>query len=460
MVAAVPQKAAFYAACNYWIGNAYTFINGSAVGTNSGTTAIQYDGEMCAYRELDRTGDTATWNPIVNRLYQEYDYYVNTIASPAGGTSGHLKHCDGLAQDVIRATARSAAAQTSISNILTNSVYQNGQAAYEDLSTIEYSREVAYAASAFLAWKLIGQSLDGTRTARFAQLITWAEGHLDLYSTGTGTYTRPFMVALTAKTLIAKYEQDGADATIVTKIGAAADYIWSTCWKSTAGAWGVGGAFLYTDRTGFDALDGFTQPDLNMLIAPMFGWLWSVTGEQKWRDRGDAIFAGGIPVYSGAVHVSGSYQGTPSVPAVKQIFQQSFWGHKYISYAEIEVNPVIMTTIETTSKPSESFKVTPILVNFAAPDTDYTIATPSTSTKRIVLCGAVYQEADAHTLTFKSGSATIANMQRAASDGNFNPISENAYLVSEPGEALKVRSSAIIVDILFYTYECTKVPLR
>lgn len=116
-----------------------------------------------------------------------------------------------------------------------------------------------------------------------------------------------------------------------------------------------------------------------------------------------------------------------------------------------------MTTIACTRQASENNNVTPIAVTFAAPDTDYTIATP-TGSNRIFLCGMVYQEADAHTLTFKSGSNIIATMQRTTFDGNWNGITKEVFLVSEPGEALKVRSSATIVDILFYTFEGDKLP--
>jgi hypothetical protein len=35
-------------------------------------------------------------------------------------------------------------------------------------------------------------------------------------------------------------------------------------------------------------------PDLNLLIAPVFGWLYHQTGETKYLTRGDEIFAGGV----------------------------------------------------------------------------------------------------------------------------------------------------------------------
>src|SRR5207249_10848792 len=35
-------------------------------------------------------------------------------------------------------------------------------------------------------------------------------------------------------------------------------------------------------------------PDLNLLIAPAFAWLYKQTGDVTYRDRADAIFVGGV----------------------------------------------------------------------------------------------------------------------------------------------------------------------
>lgn len=118
---------------------------------------------------------------------------------------------------------------------------------------------------------------------------------------GGGPYVRPFMVGVVSKVLIQYYTQIDADSRILSALADVSDYIWTTCFKTTAGAWGAANAFLYSDRTGFDGDDAITQPTLNMLICPLYGWLWSQTGEQQYRDRGDLIFTGGQPVYSGGI---------------------------------------------------------------------------------------------------------------------------------------------------------------
>ncbi len=58
------------------------------------------------------------------------------------------------------------------------------------------------------------------------------------------------------------------------------------------------GAFEYVQPT----IDGVGSedpaPDLNLLIAPMYGWLYAQTGASRFRDRGDAIFVGGVGMAS------------------------------------------------------------------------------------------------------------------------------------------------------------------
>jgi hypothetical protein len=161
-------------------------------------------------------------------------------------------------------------------------------------------------------------------------------------------YCRPFMMGLTCKALIDYYYYVSQDTIIIDRIRAGLDYIWDSCWKATAGAWGRANAFTYTDRPTdqmfplthrtSQALDQFTQPDLNMIVCPAFGWMYHVTGESKWRTRGDQIFTGSIPIYNGNVGVSGADLGQPNqYVSGKRHNQQLYWGPKYFLWAEGQV---------------------------------------------------------------------------------------------------------------------------
>ena len=51
------------------------------------------------------------------------------------------------------------------------------------------------------------------------------------------------------------------------------------------------GGFLYDTIWG----GGRTyEPGLNLLIAPLYAWVYTMTGETKYRDRGDEIFRQGV----------------------------------------------------------------------------------------------------------------------------------------------------------------------
>ena len=50
---------------------------------------------------------------------------------------------------------------------------------------------------------------------------------------------------------------------------------------------------MYTDRA-TDTGGMEAAPDLNLLIAPVYAWLYHQTGNTVYRDRADQIFAGGV----------------------------------------------------------------------------------------------------------------------------------------------------------------------
>ena len=89
------------------------------------------------------------------------------------------------------------------------------------------------------------------------------------------------------------------------------DHLWTYMWMPTlpdstfAGCTSVPNrnikGFLYVDRQIYDSQGNPAEspcvgaaPDLNMLIAPAFAWLYKETGDAKYRDRGDQIFGGGV----------------------------------------------------------------------------------------------------------------------------------------------------------------------
>jgi hypothetical protein len=129
---------------------------------------------------------------------------------------------------------------------------------------------------------------------RFAALdrsVAYGIGHLDQYVDGPDTragaaYHQPFMAGLMMEALIEYYEfrraAGDADPRIPWVVERTANWLWSTAWIPSAEA------FYY------DSKEKAPAPDLNLLIAPAFAWLWQLTGDPRHQERGDAVFAGGV----------------------------------------------------------------------------------------------------------------------------------------------------------------------
>jgi hypothetical protein len=102
-------------------------------------------------------------------------------------------------------------------------------------------------------------------------------------------YNKPFMVGLLNDALIKYSAAYSADARIPGAVQRAVDYMWTYDWNPTARA------FVYLDGPcpGYDD-NQIPAPDLNNLIVSGFGWTYQQTRQTVYRDRGEAIFGGGV----------------------------------------------------------------------------------------------------------------------------------------------------------------------
>lgn len=155
----------------------------------------------------------------------------------------------------------------------------------EDIfNNTELSREVAYALTSYLSAEALGYGDNALRVSRLDASLN----HLNLWTNHSSSvpFVRPFMQSLTAKGVIRNNETH-PDSRILPAIKAAFDKTWNEMWVPAS--W----AFRYTDR---DVPSGGTEPspDLNLLIAPVYAWLYAQTGEVGYRDKFDAIFFGGV----------------------------------------------------------------------------------------------------------------------------------------------------------------------
>lgn len=251
--------------------------------------AQYYDAERIYLNIRDYTKD-ASWLDCAAAAEKVYrDEYV---IPASGNVQGFRNFSKGLEMDFLR--TGDAKSRDAI-RLLATRMYCIEGSAYADneLPKIDLSRENAYCLSSYISNENVGY----LSIARKARVVNWALGHLSQWFVNkTARFKRPFMAALTAEALIEYWEQTD-DPRVIPALVNAADVLWAEYWVPSAEA------FKYTDidtRT-LPPSDpayntGGTEPasDLNLLISPLYGFLWAQTGESRFRDRHDAVFAGGV----------------------------------------------------------------------------------------------------------------------------------------------------------------------
>jgi len=180
-------------------------------------------------------------------------------------------------------------------NLANRSAYGVHSAAViaEWLKGAHRSREAAYLLQALLACKRcdLGREVNDY-DARVNTLIDLIIGHFDQWFDGkTSTWMQPFMVGLSAHALI-EYatEYPGWDGAALI-LSDAATWLRDNAWNEERGAFYLSNDRPYEPWADRDGLRW--AQDLNMLVAPIYAWLWKETGDAQWRDFGDKVFESG-----------------------------------------------------------------------------------------------------------------------------------------------------------------------
>jgi len=229
-----------------------------------------YDGERVFYQIADYTGDP-TWNQCAQNSEETYRSYV---LKNQGRIPGWRIFPHGLAMD-FRRTGDEQSKQAAIL-LSKNAAYADrGGGKGEGLS-----RETAYCINAYL----VAESLGEPRNPNLKKAVDYALGHIDQWFVQNASDNwAPFMFGLTAEALIAYHDQVEEDPRILPAIKLGCDECWKRAWVEKDGA------FWYRARN-----PARGAPDLNLLIAPAFAWVYLKTGDTSYRDRGDKVFAGGV----------------------------------------------------------------------------------------------------------------------------------------------------------------------
>ncbi len=291
--------------------------------------ATYYDMIRVAYQVADYTGKSS-WNSCALRARTIYrDGYVMPNNA---GVPGYWNFTTGLRMDFTR--TGDAVSKTAAILLSQTAAYAADTTPLAWTVPADLSREVAYAISSYVNAELLGQP----RRARRGQLVDQAYGHMnqwfvDMAWQGPNRTLKqfsPFMVGLTAHGLIRDWEQT-EDPRLLPTLRMAADWLWANAW-------------IPNERSMFyDALNGGTgpgqgAPDLNLLIAPMYAFLYAQTGETKYRDRGDALFAGGVDL--------------AWLAGAKQFNQNYWWSFDYVKWRTAGTGVPPTTPPPTTPPPS------------------------------------------------------------------------------------------------------------
>jgi hypothetical protein len=256
-------------------------------GNPNGLIETYYDGESVFYRiaEYDTANAGSWWQCAQNaeRIYRDR-YVLDAQNCNDGFCPGFWNFTEGMRRDFVL-TGDQTSQQATIA-LSRNAAFARDNTS-EETSQGQYMREVAYTILSYLDAEDIGEP----RRARLATMVDDQLGHFEqvlMSGSPNGfqqTGTNAFMVGLAAQALIRYYEKTG-DTRILPKMKFAADKLWEEHWDSTSGS------FWYYNHDN----NGMREPapDLNLLIVPLYGWVYRKTGEVKYLNWGDSIFASGV----------------------------------------------------------------------------------------------------------------------------------------------------------------------
>jgi len=259
--------------------------------------AWYYDGERVYYQIADATGDPS-WNDCA---LLEQSIYRPDVLKNNGWIYGYEVFPHGLAMNYRRTgDPLSRQAVIELGEQGTSSSFPN--AAWSiDWSA---SREVAYGIEA----GLVDQSLGSPPTPKFQDQVEMLLGDFDQWFVSkNAAYVQPFMVGLAAEALI-QYWDVSRDPRVTPVLQMAADQLWMQSWNAACAC------FLYYNGDGTTS----QSQDLNLLIAPLYGWVFQQTGSENYRNMGDQIFNSGV---TGAWLFGG-----------KQFSQNYRWSDKYVQW--------------------------------------------------------------------------------------------------------------------------------
>lgn len=263
--------------------------------TKSRRKATYYDGQRVYMQIAEYMGERQPWTGYAETAGNLYRGYVD---SEDGNISGYWRFSHGSYMDYALNGDESAHGYMKV--LRDEPSFSDPTRSIADGWDQEIRcREIAYALQSQMVAEKAGEPRQQEKVERFVEL---ALGHVEIWLTGNyishdtdNQWIQAFMAGLTASALIEYYERSvelgDPDERIRPAIRKLADWLWKEMWVANAEGTNYG-AFEYRQYP--DGSDTDPKGDLNMLIVPMYGWLYKETGDSRHLDRGDKVFEGGV----------------------------------------------------------------------------------------------------------------------------------------------------------------------
>ena len=282
------------------------FESGALSTLNALPRAWYYDSQRVFLQAATYFGDAdGAWMDYAQAAERAYEAYIQ----PGYGMPGYERFPHGLAMDYMRTGDTNS--RTTLRKLRDEGPFANVRSSPYADSWYQQSasREIAYMIDTHAMAERAGLP---RRKKALAAYVDRALRHVDIWTTGNyitddpdWQFCQSFMAGLTASALIGYYrltvETGDADRRVPAAIRALGNWLIANTWvedhepPGTAGnAPRTYGAFRYVVPATPGVGDSEPAPDINLLVAPLFGWLYRETGDVTYRTVGDKAFIGGV----------------------------------------------------------------------------------------------------------------------------------------------------------------------
>lgn len=253
---------------------------------NAGNSISAYERGATYYKQWALTGDSVWFN----RAHALVVNYRDNYLIPAGyATSPHFSQAESLYLDCLVAKdQKSCDALPNVAYKLSG-MFNNG---YYDIPQGEPRIQARVMVALWMNEKYTGQHSDQLDSAVvWALRITNSDGWAPFQSTCGGSLN--YMNGMLYDILTRLHDLRPMplyNSLIEQKAKAYATWAWNTQWRGVTP--GDSPSFNYVSLECVNTGSPSPSPDLNGLMAPVFGWVGRLTGDTTWFTKGDSIVQG------------------------------------------------------------------------------------------------------------------------------------------------------------------------